>query len=592
MRRLILFIALLWPFAWAVSAADRVPYHVLFTGLEEGSPLVTLLEKVSESKARTDQPPPSSFLLAQRGRKDLEQLEAALRSRGYLDGRVDLLPITEEKPPYTLRFKVTTGTMYRLARVDIEALPGYEGYTPPLPDTLGLKQGEAAQSRSILDAQEQLIVQSRSLGYPFAHVEGREAWAQPKNHTLDLTFRINPGPQVTLGSPTLIGNKDVDPAFLQRRIPWQVGVSYHPERMVELRQALVTTGLFRQVRIQLPKQPAPDGHWSPQISLEDKPRRTIRAGGSWHSDQGPRVHASWAHRNYFGAGENVSFTSQLSSDQQLLKANYTKPDFGQRRRTLRVSTILERAQEEAYDRTGLDVEGGLLWPWRQPYDLSFGVKLGMTTLEDLSSNQQDNYATLTLPIGLSADATDDPLDAVEGYRMGLELAPVVKLVGDATNYLRVSGHTSGYWKLQAKPRLVLAGRLQVGMALGAEYSAMPVDRRFYVGGGGTLRGYGHQLAGPLDGEYLPIGGRSMLVINSEVRYRVVDKVGMVAFVDAGRAYASAIPDGSADPLIGVGLGVRYASPLGPFRLDIGVPTKQRQGIDDPFQIYLSIGQAF
>ncbi|ABK44983.1 surface antigen (D15) [Magnetococcus marinus MC-1] len=576
----------------SVQAEGEAVYKVVFTGIAEEGPLQRLLQQVSDTVARQDQPPPSPFLLAQRARKDLLPLEEAMRSRGYFDAQVALLPIAEAAPPYGVRFKVSPGPLYQLGVLKIMAEPATPDFIPPSLEKLGLSPGAAALSRTILDAEAALLEQTREQGYPFARALSREAWVQPQSHSLDVTFQIETGPLVTLGSPQREGGETVDAAFLQRRVPWPSGTRYHPQRIAELRQAFVSTGLFRQVRITLPREANPQGLWSPLITLGEKAHRTVRAGGGWHSDRGPQLHAEWEHRNYFGAGEGLNLSTKLSSDQQLLKAELSKPDFGERRRTMRLASSLERAQEEAYDRLGVNLEGHLLWPWRQPYDLSFGADLGMASLKDLSSNKKESYATLSLPVGISADATDDPLDAVRGYRTTLELTPVIKLYGFTSNYLKFTGNASGYWQLQEQPRLVLASRLQLGMAMGAPYEDIPVDKRFYAGGGGTIRGYGHQLAGPLDSKLLPIGGRSMLVLNSEVRYRMMDKLGLVGFVDAGRAYASAVPDGSADPLVGVGLGLRYASPMGPFRFDLGLPTKQRQGVDDPFQIYLSIGQAF
>jgi translocation and assembly module TamA len=142
-----------------------------------------------------------------------------------------------------------------------------------------------------------------------------------------------------------------------------------------------------------------------------------------------------------------------------------------------------------------------------------------------------------------------------------------------------------------EPRVVLAGRTAVGTIFGATRDQIPADERFYAGGGGSVRGFGFQLAGELDDDDDPLGGRSLLELSGEVRVRITDTIGAVAFVDAGSAFQSSVPDFDEELRVGVGPGLRYFSPIGPVRLDVGFPLNRRD-VDDAFQIYISLGQAF
>ncbi|WP_159711310.1 BamA/TamA family outer membrane protein, partial [Geminicoccus flavidas] len=103
---------------------------------------------------------------------------------------------------------------------------------------------------------------------------------------------------------------------------------------------------------------------------------------------------------------------------------------------------------------------------------------------------------------------------------------------------------------------------------------------------------GFQLASPLDADDDPIGGLSIVELNSELRWRFTDTIGMVAFLDAGSAFADPTPLSGGDLRLGAGIGARYYTPIGPVRLDVAVPLDRREGIDDAYQIYVSIGQAF
>jgi translocation and assembly module TamA len=131
----------------------------------------------------------------------------------------------------------------------------------------------------------------------------------------------------------------------------------------------------------------------------------------------------------------------------------------------------------------------------------------------------------------------------------------------------------------------------VGSIVGASRDDIPADLRFYAGGGGSVRGFGFQLAGELDEDDNPVGGRSLFETSFEIRANVTETIGVVAFIDAGSAFEASYPDFEEPLRVGAGPGLRYFSPVGPIRLDVGFPVNRRDA-DDPFQIYVSIGPAF
>jgi translocation and assembly module TamA len=106
-----------------------------------------------------------------------------------------------------------------------------------------------------------------------------------------------------------------------------------------------------------------------------------------------------------------------------------------------------------------------------------------------------------------------------------------------------------------------------------------------------VRGFGYQLAGDLNDDDEPIGGRSLFELSGEVRVRITETIGAVAFVDSGTVYSASVPNFSETLRVGAGPGLRYFSPIGPLRLDVGFPLNPRNS-DDTWQLYISIGQAF
>ena len=109
--------------------------------------------------------------------------------------------------------------------------------------------------------------------------------------------------------------------------------------------------------------------------------------------------------------------------------------------------------------------------------------------------------------------------------------------------------------------------------------------------GGSIRAYGYQMAGPLDINNKPIGGKSSLELSLEARIKITDSIGIVPFVDAGSFYGSSLPQLGKRLLYGPGIGFRYYTSFGPIRVDIATPFIRRRG-DSPIQFYISLGQAF
>ncbi|TFG89403.1 MAG: hypothetical protein E4H18_00170 [Hyphomicrobiales bacterium] len=183
------------------------------------------------------------------------------------------------------------------------------------------------------------------------------------------------------------------------------------------------------------------------------------------------------------------------------------------------------------------------------------------------------------------------MDPVNGTRLNLALTPYAGK-GDESLLFAISTATgSAYYAVDSEQRFVPAGRVKIGTIVGEETESVPANKRFYAGGGGSIRGFEFQSVGPLDTENDPLGGRSILELSGEVRIRVTERIGVVPFVDGGTVSDSSYPDFDEPIRWAAGLGGRYFSDFGPLRLDIAVPLNKRD-IDDRFQFYISLGQAF
>jgi translocation and assembly module TamA len=202
-----------------------------------------------------------------------------------------------------------------------------------------------------------------------------------------------------------------------------------------------------------------------------------------------------------------------------------------------------------------------------------------------------DYTLVGVPLSVRYDTTDNPLDPSRGVRVIGSVASYAKAFGSSVNLIQSKLQASTYYAIDAQARTVLAGRVGLGSLSGASINEIPDSRRFFAGGGGSVRGFAYRSLSPLGPGDVPIGGRSLFEASLEARFRVTDTIGIVPFVDVGSAFASSYPDFRTNLRYAAGLGLRYFTGFGPLRLDIAVPLDRRKG-EAPAALYVSVGQAF
>lgn len=545
--------------------------------------------------------------LARRAERDLPALEAALRGLGYYRGSVEVAveslpppaepPLGEEPgPPVAeaaralVRFTVEPGPRYRFDRRAIEVLEPAHGFRPPTPSALGLKRGEPAIAQLVLDAEAALVRAAQRAGHAFARAAPREVVVDHDRRTMEVTLRLEPGPAVRYGPIRFTGAEGISERYLLRLVPAREGSRFDVEDLEKGRTALADSGLFAAVRTRLPDRPDPDGRLPVTFELVQRKHRTIGGGIGFVTDEGPNLRAFWEHRNFFGAGERLRTDLQLSPVRQSADAQLRKPEVGARGQSLLFGAALLAEQVDAYEARSARVSAGVERRLARGLQGSLGLAYRFADIED--RGERERFALLSLPGRLALDRTDDLFDPSRGARVAVELAPYWDTLGLGSHFVKGRVVASAYWPVRNRPRLVLAGRAAVGTITGAARDSVPADERWYAGGGGSVRGVPFQKAGPIDRRGDPVGGRSVFEVSTELRWSITETIGIVGFVDAGNAYPASLPEPSAGLRLGAGLGLRYATPVGPLRLDLAVPLDKKAEVDDPFQLYLSLGQAF
>ncbi len=574
----------------AGPTATAVPYQVAIEGVGDAA-LRGLLEQVSETFRLLDRPPPSLARLRRGAQDDRQRLLEVLRSEAYYDGQVEVA-LDGSVQPAEVTFRIDLGPIYRLASVSIEVEPPEPQLVTPTAAEIGLELGAPAAARTILDAEGAQLQRVREQGFILAELSPRRAVVDHDTETMDLTLRVRPGPLSRFGPVTLEGLTTVDQDFVANRLDWRPGERITPARLEAARASLRETGLFTSVQIDVGDVPGPDGRLPVTVDLIERKHRSIGLGVRYRTDEGPGGNVSWEHRNMFGRGERVAIEADGSFIGAFLLASFRKPDFGRRNQALLSDVRLAYDDTDAFESKSARARVGLERLLGDGMTVALGVSFLAQEVEDKASGEgSESFGLLSLPARFEWDRSDDLLDPSSGGRLRAENEPFVDVIGNGLLFNKTRLDYAHYVEVLEEPQIVLAGRTAVGAMIGEPREDIPANLRFYAGGGGSVRGFGYQLAGKLNDNHDPIGGRSLLELSGEVRVRITETIGAVAFVDAGTVYSSSVPDFSETLRIGAGPGLRYFSPIGPLRLDVGFPLNPRDS-DDTWQLYISIGQAF
>ncbi|HSA82231.1 MAG TPA: autotransporter assembly complex family protein [Geminicoccaceae bacterium] len=570
------------------AAQPQVDYQVAFEGIDDAE-LLELLNGVSETVRLVDRPPPSLIRLRRRAEDDRARLEQALRSRGYYDSAVGVA-IEAAAEPVRVTFDVSAGSLYQFRDVTVAVAPSEPAPALPGLAELGLAPGEPAVSQTILDAENALLARARAQGHALAELGERRAVVDHGADAMDLTLALRPGPLVRFGEIRVEGLETVEEDAVRRRVPWQPGEVITAEQLAAGREALFDSGLFSSVVVDLGTEPGADGRLPVTVELNERRHRSVGLGVRYRTDEGPGGTASFEHRNLFGRGERLAIELDGSFIGGRLTGSFRKPDFWRRDQALIADTRLAYENTDAFESLSAGASAGLERLLAPGMTISAKLAFRASRVQE-RGEENEEFGLFSLPVLYQWDRSDDLLNPTRGGRLAAENEPFVDVFGNDLAFNKSRLTYTHYLKVLDSPGVVLAGRGSVGTLFGASRDEVPADLRFYAGGGGSVRGFGFQLAGDLDEDHNPIGGRSLLELSGEVRLRLTETIGVAAFVDAGTAFSKEVPDFSETLRVGAGPGLRYFSPIGPVRLDIGFPVNARDS-DDSFQLYVSIGQAF
>lgn len=536
--------------------------------------------------------------ISRRSQSDADLLAELLRSQGYYDAMVEPLI---EGPGEQLEVLLTAepGEQYKFVSVD---LPGLEGAgaedSPKLRSAFAVKAGEPVIAQEVIAAGVELKRKLGELGFASAKIGDQIIEVNHTTRLATLVLPVEPGPVAHFGTITVTG----EPPFSARHVGliarFRKGDQYRASRIDDLRRALIATGLVANATVTA--VPVDDGKTvDVTVRLEPAPSHTISGELGYGTGQGARLEGSWTDRNFFNPEGALTIRGVAGTQEQLAAIQLRRNNFLQRDQVLNLQALASHQKFDAYEartvKLGGNIERQSNFIWQKKWTWTAGAEV-LATDERGAYNSSGIKETRTfviaaLPAGLGYDGSDSLLDPTKGFRLNGWVSPEVSAHGGKFAYARTQIDATAYRPLS--DRVVAAGRIRLGTIFGAGVFDIAPSRRFYSGGGSSVRGYGYQRLGPKDEDGDPVGGRGLAEFSLEARIRMDrfgGNFGIVPFVDGGSLSRGLVPR-LKDFRFAVGLGLRYYSSFGPIRIDVGVPLNREHG-DGPVAVSVSLGQAF
>ena len=444
--------------------------------------------------------------------------------------------------------------------------------------SLPLARGDIFNHQKYEQTKNLLISTARNLGYFAASFTRAQVLVTQKNRIADIFLHFSSGQRYrisTVDYKSTLFSKD----FLQRWQPFQGVVPYRTSYVSDLTRNLQNSGYFKYVRVTPQLEKSVGNHVPLLVELESSSENVVSVGAGYATDSGPRIKGNWLRPHHNRAGHALEASASISELRQQLSAGYRIPH-KHRPETDNYSFdlgILNHRTDDTFSQL-------------RTFDISDHRQLNSGWRRDIflrGENErfrvgsQKNRINLLLP-GISFSRTNSPggLYPENGSYLSFRLlAGSRKLLSDI-DLLRATASAKHLRSWGNKHFLI--SRAELGGLYSNRLNQVPASHRFFAGGDASVRGFAYQSISPVNTNDERIGGQFLTTASLEYNYTIREQWALATFIDSGRAFTD-----SSDPYrVGIGFGLRWLSPVGPLRVDIGYGVSED---NHPVRLHLSIG---
>jgi outer membrane protein insertion porin family/translocation and assembly module TamA len=561
---------------------------------------------------------------------DMKRIVAFYKDRGYPDARVRSFDVklSQDQNSVAITVNIDEGQPTRVSKVVLEGfdvLPDQHRYN--LDTKLPLKVGQPLDRALLQASREAALDELRDHGYAYATVRVSEE-PGPADRQEIVTFQGTAGPLTHVGPVEISGNSSVSDNVVRRQLTYKPGELYQQSKLRESQRKLYGLELFNFVNVEPLNTDERVTQVPTRVTVTEGKHRKMNFGFGYGSEERARAQVDWRHVNFFGGARTAGVQARYSSLDRGVKLNFKEPYFLSPRFSFNATGQSWHTDEPAFK---LNTNGGRFTITRE-FARAGGPVLASqpaTTLAFTYANEREDYsisnATLRdltqrdelIALGLdprtgtgggqrsavSLDAgrntADNPLDAKHGYVASLHLEQAGRWLRGSYDYYELTAE--GRYYVPVGQLAILAIKATAGSidAFGPQERKVPFFKRYFLGGATSLRGWGRFDVAPLSGSGLPIGGHSFMDFSTELRFPAFANISGVLFMDGGNVWTNPWDINLNDLHYDIGPGIRYKTPIGPIRMDIGYQLNRIPGLlvngkpeTRRFRVHFSIGQAF
>ena len=527
---------------------------------------------------------------------DLKRLRGFYRTHGYYSAAVGYeLKLKDHLVTVIIRVKENQPVTVRRIRVQIDDYEVPQGRWPY--GQLGLKPGGVFSEEGYRQGEETLLNFYREAGYAQVKVK-REALVNLAVHQARVRYLVHPGVTAVFGPTEVRGLKAVDRTVVLRELAYKPGERFSQSKIDKSRDQILKLNLFAVVRFDPRLNNANPRIVPIKLVVREKPKHQIKIGGGYNTESQFVADFQWSDRNWLGDGRQFSILVAYSSINSTIAASLRQPYlFG----LPNLAGVLDLRQDVQQVPTYTLFASRLLphleYAFSPELTAYFGCRIEYakltaidpTVIAALGGIRQSGILS-GFDAGLAWNTTDDPFNPSHGNSLKVEAKQGGGILGGKFDFYQADAELKHYESIGWGTVLATRLKLGTGDSLGSKRD-YPLFDRFYAGGEGSVRGYGYWRLGPKSSANVPLGGLSDIEGSLELRHQIRDKLAGAIFLDFGQLSLHPYDLPVSSLRFAAGPAVSYMTPVGPIRVDLGVPFKKPRG-DKAWQIYFSIGQFF
>ncbi len=511
------------------------------------------------------------------------QTTQSLQALGYYNSTVSIKRDKQKRKTESvsiININVQSGPAVHIQSLDvvIEGVAGHDSVFKKIIQQLPLKEGDVLNHGLYEKTKNLLLDTAQDRGYFDAQFYEKSVQVDKLQNTARIKLGFDSGQRYKFGD-IQIDSDIFDKEFLMRWVPFNPGADYESRLVVDLTQQFQASGYFTSVRVRTLRDQAVDGKVPVVVKLRASPDNNIGLGLGFATDTGPRTKFTWRRPHNNSLGHSIDVISGISEIRQEASIQYKIP------RQHRPLTDYWLADFGALNEETEDAESQLrtLNFQRVRQTSEFWQESVFIRWEHEKFVAADENGTINLLLpGVSWSRTKSRGGLIPSW--GNQFS--VQFMGGSTaafsdiNLLRSVLSLKWLRTLYTKHKLILS--LEYGAITSNDFDRLPTSHRFYVGGDRSVRGFRYRTISPEDDEGNLLGGRFKEVGSIEYDYAFKEKWSLATFIDAGRAFDKF----DERYRVGTGIGIRWHSPVGPLRLDLGVGISEE---DTPILFHMSLG---